>query len=83
MAGAQQAWWKNGYVWMVLGGPLAVVVASFATLFIAVRNPDPVLETTAKVADTNRSGGVAAEDAMVPAMLGRNHAVTGVVPSKK
>lgn len=80
---ASQTWWKNGYVWMVLGGPLAVVVASFVTFFIAVRNPDPVIDTGAKSADVARAGGAAAEDAMVPALLGRNHAATGGVPEKK
>ncbi len=26
-----QVWWRNGYVWMVLGGPAVVVVAAIAT----------------------------------------------------
>lgn len=80
---ASQIWWKNGYVWMVLGGPFAVVVASVVTFFIAVRNPDPVIDTGAKSADVSRVGGAAAEDAMVPALLGRNHAATGGMPEKK
>ena len=78
-----QPWWKNGYVWMVLGGPLTVVVASLATFYIAVHNPDPVLDTGSKANETAHSGGAAAEDAMVPALLGRNHAATGGVPEKK
>lgn len=84
-ADAPLTWWKNGYVWMVLGGPLVVVVASVVTFFIAVRHPDPVLDTgSTKTTASSRSGGAAAEDAMVPALLGRNHAATGgAVPEKK
>lgn len=78
-----QIWWKNGYVWIVLGGPFAVVVASLVTFYIAVRNPDPVIDTGAKATDINRSGASAAEDAMVPALLGRNHAATGGDHQKK
>ncbi|MDT8992263.1 hypothetical protein RQP54_15430 [Curvibacter sp. APW13] len=76
---ANQPAWKNPYVWMVLGGPLVVVVASITTFFIAARNPDPVLETRAK---PNGTVSTPAEDAMVPAVQGRNHATTGGVPQK-
>jgi uncharacterized protein len=38
-------WYRHGMVWLVIGGPAAVVVAGFATLAIAVLNPDPVLRT--------------------------------------
>lgn len=81
---ASQTWWKNGYVWMVLGGPLVVVIASIATFFIAVRNPDTVLDVTVKPAEIGAKAAAApAEDAMVPAMVGRNHATTGGVPEKQ
>lgn len=58
-------WWRLPIVWMVLAGPAAVVVAGFATLVIAIRNPDPVLTAPApsSVAD-------------VPAVQARNHAAT-------
>jgi uncharacterized protein len=38
-------WWRNGMVWLVIGGPAAVVIASFATLVLAITHPDPVLST--------------------------------------
>jgi uncharacterized protein len=38
-------WWRHGMVWLVISGPAAVVVAGFATLFIAIAHPDPVLPT--------------------------------------
>jgi hypothetical protein len=74
---ASTIWWKNGYVWMVLGGPLAVVVASCITFVIAARGSDPVLETPAKVVESAKKAVTPAEDAMVPALQGRNHAAGG------
>jgi uncharacterized protein len=45
----QQAcpWWRHGMVWLVISGPAVVVVAGFATLAIAIANPNPVFSTTA------------------------------------
>ena len=40
---AATPWWRVPFVWMVIGGPLAVVVAGFATLAIAIAYPDPVI----------------------------------------
>jgi hypothetical protein len=52
-------------MWMVVGGPLTVVVAGFATLGIAIAYPDPVIVTPA-------TGNVADQ----PAVQGRNHAAS-------
>jgi uncharacterized protein len=38
-------WYRHGMVWLVIGGPAAVVVAGIATLVIAIVHPDPVLPT--------------------------------------
>ena len=62
---AQVPWWKLPIVWMVIGGPALVVVASFVTLGLAIRHPDPVLST----AD-------AMDKAAQPALQARNHAAT-------
>jgi hypothetical protein len=56
-------WWRVPMVWLVIGGPLAVVVASFATLALALRHPDPVLAVDTGVDDAN-----------TPAIAARNHA---------
>ena len=64
-------WWKYKMVWLVIGGPLAVVVAGFVTLALAIQNPDPVLDTSVPTARTDA--------AHLPAMQGRNHAATGGV----
>ena len=59
------AWWRLPIVWMVIGGPALVVVASFITLALAIQNPDPVLATSAVKGK-----------ALQPAVQGRNHAAT-------
>ena len=56
-------WWRVRIVWLVIGGPLAVVVASFVTLALALSHPDPVLAIDA-----------AADHAHTPAVSARNHA---------
>jgi uncharacterized protein len=58
-------WYRHGMVWLVIGGPAAVVVAGFATLAIAIAHPDPVLPTVSAV-----------DDAGAPAVQARNHAAT-------
>lgn len=40
-------WWKYPIVWLVISGPAIVVVASFATLGLALKYPDPPLHATA------------------------------------
>lgn len=57
-------WWRLPIVWMVIGGPALVVVASFATLALAILNPDPVI--------SSQNG----DKAEVPAIQARNHAAT-------
>jgi hypothetical protein len=71
-----QPWWRFGLVWMVFGGPAVVVVAGFITLYIAITNPDPVLQVTPRTASQERQGIT-----HVPAMQGRNHAATGELPA--
>ena len=64
-SGPVSPWWRHGMVWMVLGGPAAVVLASVATLLIALSHPDPVLSVRATTADAQQ-----------PAVQARNHAAT-------
>jgi hypothetical protein len=68
-------WWKHGYVWLVIAGPAAVVVAGLATLWIAARSPDPVLaQERHRLVRIDKSTPEAR--ALMPAMQGRNHAAT-------
>jgi uncharacterized protein len=73
-------WWKHGHVWLVIAGPVVVVVASVVTAVIAIRSNDPVVE-----ADYYRRGieinkTLARDRAQLPAMQGRNHAATPAQP---
>jgi uncharacterized protein len=67
------AWWRYPMVWLVVGGPLAVVVASLATAFIAARGADPVLGPDERGGISERSS---TPEAMTPALQARNHAAT-------
>ena len=73
-------WWKHGHVWLVIAGPAVVVAASIVTAVIAIRTDDPVVE-----ADYYRRGieinkTLASDRAKLPALQGRNHAVTPAQP---
>jgi hypothetical protein len=62
-------WWRFGMVWLVVGGPLAVVVASLVTAAIAVSGAEEVL--------TRPAPNLNAGDAhLLPAVQARNHAAT-------
>ena len=57
-------WWRVPMVWLVIAGPALVVVASIATLVVAVHGRDvPVHDVAAPRAET-----------MTPATQARNHA---------
>jgi uncharacterized protein len=58
-------WWRVPMVWLVIGGPAVVVVASFVTLALAILNPDPVLQVDRATSASE-----------LPAVQGRNHAAT-------
>ena len=55
--------WREPMVWLVVSGPVAVILASIVTVMLCIRHPDPPLATHA-----------AAED--MPAVTARNHAAT-------
>ena len=58
---AARAWWREPMMWLVVGAPLAVVVASVVTAGIAWHRADPVIQ-----ADTTKP----------PAVQARNHVAT-------
>jgi hypothetical protein len=80
---AAKPWWTFGMVWMIISGPAVVVVAAFATLYLAITIPDPVLPTEAMNPRNAIENQGKLEAAMAPAMQARNHASTGVVPAPK
>lgn len=63
-------WYRLPIVWMVIGGPAFVVVAALFTVFIAVKNVDPVLDTSAKPTQKE-----------APASKARNHANEEATPT--
>lgn len=63
---AASPWWRERFMWLVLGGPALVVVAGLATAFVASRGADIVLPTQP----------AALERSAAPALQGRNHAAT-------
>jgi uncharacterized protein len=75
------AWWKFGHVWLVIAGPALVIVASFVTLYLAITRPDPVVSQDyyRKGVEIDQTQGNSATS-LAPAMQGRNHAATGIVP---
>ena len=74
---AAAPWWKFGHVWLVLAGPLVVIVAGFITLWLAMSRPDPVVaeDYYQRGIDINKTLEHP-EKSFAPAMKGRNHAAT-------
>lgn len=74
-------------MWLVVGGPLTVVVAGVVTIVLAVQNPDPVLNKADY--ERERAAAMALEgqakvDALArlePAHQARNHAAAPKVPA--
>jgi uncharacterized protein len=64
-SGPLAPWWRFPIVWMVIAGPLAVVVAGIVTAVIAVQGADDVLSVEARSEFSER-----------PAVQGRNHSAT-------
>jgi hypothetical protein len=67
-------WWRFGMVWFVFAGPAVVVVAGFATMFVAYRGADVVLSEGPAIA-VNRVAGPGPVST-TPALQARNHAAT-------
>lgn len=55
-------WWRFPMVWLVIAGPLIVVVAGFATLALAMHGGDTPITAAAKAGS------------LAPATQARNHA---------
>ena len=60
-------WWRVPMVWFVIGGPVLVVLASIATLTLAISGADTPLRETAPAVQAGSH---------TPAQQARNHAVT-------
>ena len=72
-------WYRVPMVWLVVGGPLSVVVASISTAVIAWKHIDPVIVTSSQGEirpGDNMAPKTSPKSAMAPAMQGRNHAAS-------
>lgn len=83
----EQKWYQNPFVWLVIGGPLLVVVASFITLYLAITHPDPAIDDYyRKGIEINKTldaqGQESQSESMAPAIQARNHAQTGLKPAE-
>ena len=70
-------WWTHGHVWLIISGPLIVVIAGFVTFYLAAHGQDPVLSTQEVSTQTQVSGIT-----LAPAVQARNHAATGELPDQ-
>lgn len=82
---APAPWWKFGYVWMVIAGPAIVVVAGFATLWLALANPETLVaeDYYRQGIEINKTLAAEKDKSLMPAVQGRNHAATppGATPA--
>lgn len=84
------AWWRVPQMWLVVGGPSAVVVASLITAWIAIHNADPVIDKAQIEHERQQAAtalqGQARHQALIklqPAHQARNHAASPVVPEQE
>ena len=70
-------WWSYGHVWLVLSGPLLVVVASIISAVVAFQGNDTVLQAKdeSEIAALRALQDKANRN-LVPAVQARNHAAT-------
>lgn len=64
-------WWRVGMVWLVIGGPVVVVVAAIATAVIAYTGADSLVTDPEAMRQ-----GTTKPVANTPAIQARNHAAT-------
>lgn len=72
-------WVHNPYVWMLIVGPAAVIIASMITVYLAVTHPDPAIDDYyRKGIEINKTLQREEDATMAPAVQARNHAQTGL-----
>jgi hypothetical protein len=79
-----QAWYREPMMWLVLGGPLVVVVASVITYALAAGQPDPVIERDAATEAERVGKELTPEqrESLLPAVKARNHVASPQTPAK-
>jgi hypothetical protein len=76
-AQTSKPWWSYGHVWLVISGPLLVVVASVVSGYVAFQGNDTVLLAKDEAALSAQRAMQSSNDRnLVPAVQARNHAAT-------
>jgi len=80
-----RAWYREPMMWLILGGPLLVVLASVITYAIAVRDPDPVIERdpASEAARVGKELTPEQRDSLLPAVKARNHVASPAQPAQQ
>ena len=73
---SSRPWWKEPYLWLVVGLPLSAVLACVVTAVYIWRGPDPVVMQD-RLARAMAQEISRAQPASQPALVGRNHSATG------
>jgi len=79
-------WWQFGHVWLVISGPVLVIVACIITAYFVMSSPNELVtdDNYRQFLDQKRAQGTKAiQGGEAPAQSARNHAATGVVPLGK
>lgn len=71
-----KAWWRYGHVWLIISGPLVVIVAGVVTAYIALKSPDPVLAEDYYKRGIEINKTLEKQQGLAPALQARNHAAT-------
>jgi hypothetical protein len=82
-AASPKPWWRESMIWLVITGPLAVVLACIVTAIFIYKHPDPPLPasiTQMHPADEAAALKQATSVATTPAMTARNHAARPIDP---
>lgn len=71
-------WWRHGHMWLVVCGPVAVILAGIATFWIAARSPDPLVaqDYYRQGIEINKTLAEEQAKSLLPAQQGRNHAAS-------
>ncbi len=80
--GRTAQWWRNPYCWLILVGPITVVIAGILTAWIAIDGADPLVDANYYQKGIALSKGVTdTPGSLLPAKQARNHAATGGSPA--
>ena len=67
-------WWSYGHLWLVISGPLLVVVASVISAVVAFQGDDTALQDDPAAIRAARIQQMNKDQGMAPALQARNHA---------